>query len=226
MKQGNQPVNQYVFITGTDTEVGKTLISTAWLHRLRTANNCRVAGFKPVSAGTDAAGHNEDAIAMLAESARGLTYDDINPVALPLAAAPELAAITAGRKVELQALYQAAQNLVAKVDCVVAEGAGGWRVPVNAHETLADLAKQLNWPVVLVVGLRLGCLNHALLTAEAIRADGLKILGWVANHLQPNWPDAEFNIACLQQRLDAPLLAEVPFMNVPQAAEVARFLHV
>lgn len=219
---------QGLFVTGTDTEVGKTVISTAvlaaWQQRGLTA-----AGYKPVAAGCDADGHNDDALALLAHSAAGLRYADVNPYALPAPKAPHLAAEEVGIELPLDGCVAGAlalQQRVPGLQRVLVEGAGGWRVPLTADDSLADVAKALQWPVLLVVGLRLGCLNHALLTAEAIQADGLPLAGWVANHVQPGWPDAESNIAYLNSAISAPLLGIVPHQKELTGEAVCKYLNL
>lgn len=214
-----------VFVTGTDTEVGKTVVSTGIITKLA-ASGCRVAGYKPVAAGCDEHGQNEDAQALLAASNVALEYANVNPYALPAAKAPHIAAEEIGEDIRLSVCVRHAQKLMATCDVVVAEGAGGWYVPLNEAASMADIAKQLQWPVVVVVGLRLGCLNHALLTVRAIQQDGLPVLGWVANHLQRDWPDAARNIATLRAEIDAPLIGVVPFQNNLSRQKTAECLHL
>jgi dethiobiotin synthetase len=207
-----------LFVTGTDTGVGKTLVSAALLHRLA-RRYPRVVGMKPVAAGLLRQGDawvNEDVLALRAASTVAVPPELDNPVALPDALSPHLAAARAGRRISVASLHAAQQALLGLADVVLVEGAGGWRVPLNDDETLADLAIAMAAPVVLVVGLRLGCLNHALLTAQAIRADGLPLAGWVANHIDPNMSCVAENIAALRQRLGAPLLGVVPWLASPR----------
>jgi dethiobiotin synthetase len=212
------------FVTGTDTGVGKTLVSGALLHTLA-RHHRRVVGMKPVAAGLVAhAGHwvSEDVLALREASSVSVPAELDNPVALPDAMAPHLAAERAGRTVTVAELLTAHRALQARADVVLVEGAGGWRVPINQRETLADLARAIGKPVVLVVGVRLGCLNHALLTAEAIRADGLELAGWVANAIDPDMPCREENIDTLRHWLPAPLLGSVPWhTTAPNASEIA-----
>ena len=213
-----------VFVTGTDTGVGKTLISAALLHGL--ANRFpRVVGMKPVAAGlVEQQGQwvSEDVLLLRAASTVAVPPELDNPVALTAPMAPHLAAALEGRDLSVAELLTAHQRLCALADAVVVEGAGGWRVPLNEVETLADLAVAMAAPVVLVVGMRLGCLNHALLTAEAIRADGLNLIGWVANHVDPGMDHAQANVATLCARLGAPLLVSVPWQRaVPEARNIA-----
>lgn len=201
------------FVTGTDTGVGKTLVSAGLLHALA-RHHARVVGMKPVAAGLVPQGSAwvaEDALALRAASSVAVPPELDCPVALPEPLSPHLAAARAGRRVDVAELVAAHRRLQTLADVVLVEGAGGWRVPLNDTETLADLAVALAQPVVLVVGMRLGCLNHALLTAEAIRADGLVLAGWVANAIDPAMRCLDDNIDTLRQRLGAPLLGVVPW---------------
>jgi dethiobiotin synthetase len=211
-----------LFVTGTDTEVGKTLISSALLLHLR-KRHARVVGMKPVAAGTvvTAQGEiNEDAEALRACGSIEVPRELDNPYCLPLPMSPHLAARAAGVRIELAVLIDRYQQLAAQADAVVVEGAGGFFVPLNERETGADLAQALQLPVLLVVGLRLGCLNHALLTAEAIRARGLVLAGWVANRIDPRMASPDDNIAYLQARLGAPMWADVPRMADPDPRRI------
>ena len=211
------------FVTGTDTGVGKTLVTAALLHALA-QRHARVVGMKPVAAGLVPHGDgwaSEDALMLRAASTVRVPPALDNPVALPDPLSPHLAAQRAGRHVGVAELVAAQRALQAHADVVLVEGAGGWRVPLNGQETLADLARALAAPVVLVVGLRLGCLNHALLTAEAIRADGLHLAGWVANSIDPEMACRQENIDTLRQRLSAPLLGTVPWQAQPDPRTIA-----
>ena len=210
------------FVTGTDTEVGKTLVSCAFVHHLR-KTHARVVGMKPVAAGTVDTPHgpdNEDAVALRAAGSLQVPRELDNPYCLPLPMSPHLAARAAGQVIDLGLLADRYRQLAALADVVVVEGAGGFHVPLNDTETGADLAQRLGLPVVLVVGLRLGCLNHALLTAEAIRARGLTLAGWVANRIDPAMSAADDNIAYLADRLGAAPWADVPRMNIPRPDQV------
>lgn len=211
------------FITGTDTGVGKTLISVALLHGLAAQGKC-VAGFKPVAAGGDADDINEDVKQLLAASSPALTVKQINPYYFPAAIAPHLAAEATKVQIEIECIVSAYQSLAATVDEVIVEGAGGFCVPLNDQHTTADLAKAINLPIVLVVGMRLGCLNHALLTQQMIVAYGLNFVGWVANEVTPCMPFLTENIQALKKRLDAPLLGVVPFQGQANAKIAANYL--
>lgn len=208
------------FVTGTDTGVGKTLISCALLHGFA-AQGKRVAGFKPVAAGCDEDGHNDDAKALRAASTVPLTYGQVNPYCFMQAVAPHLAAQFVGVSISIERIMESFSELNSQSDLVIVEGAGGFRVPLNARQDSADLAQKLGLPVILVVGMRLGCLNHALLTTEAISARGLMLAGWVANVVNDNMAMLEENITALQQRIAAPLLGVVPHMAQPDARVAA-----
>lgn len=201
------------FVVGTDTGVGKTHVSCALLQALA-QHHRRVVGMKPVAAGVVPWGEgwaSEDSIALRAASTIAVPPELDTPVLLPDPLSPHIAAARAGVQIDIATIVQAYQALAAQADAVVVEGAGGFHVPLSPTETGADLAVALNLPVVLVVGLRLGCLNHALLTAEAIAARGLTLAGWVANRVDPDMLAPEENIAWLQQRLGAPPLADIPW---------------
>jgi dethiobiotin synthetase len=215
------------FVTGTDTGVGKTVV-TAGLLRAADAAGRRAVGLKPVAAGAspdaDGTPANEDALLLQATASVALPYAAVNPVLLAEPVAPHLAAARVGRRLAVDELVAAvrAPLAAARADVAFVEGAGGWLCPVNETETLADLAVALDAGVVLVVGLRLGCLNHALLTAAAIRAAGLPLAGWVANRIDPAMLLADENIATLAARLPAPCLGTVPFLGAsPTPADVA-----
>ena len=203
---------QGFFVVGTDTGVGKTLVAAGLLHALA-RRHARVVGMKPVAAGAvmvDGAWASEDALALRAASTISVPPELDNPVLLPEPLSPHLAAARAGRAIDVDALLECYQRLAGQADAVVVEGAGGFLVPLADDATGADLALRLRLPLVLVVGLRLGCLNHALLTAEAIAARGLRLAGWVANRIDPRMAAVDDNIATLARRLPAPLWAEVP----------------
>lgn len=212
-----------LFVTGTDTGVGKTLASAALLHALA-RHHVRVVGMKPVAAGTVQMGGedvNEDVVALRAASSCRVPPELDNPVLLPDPVSPHIAAARAGQKIQIAHLVACQRRLALLADAVVVEGAGGFEVPLSDTETGADLAQALGLPVLLVVGLRLGCLNHALLTADAIRARGLTLAGWVANHVDAAMLAQEDNIAFLRKKLDAPLLATIPHQAAPDPRAVA-----
>ena len=207
------------FVTGTDTGVGKTLVSTGLLHALA-PHHSRVVGMKPVAAGVVPWGEDwasEDAIALRSASTLAVAPELDNPVLLLDPLSPHIAAERAGVQIDIAAIVRSYQALAAQADAVVVEGAGGFHVPLTDTQTGADLAQALALPVVLVVCLRLGCISHALLTAEAIRARGLVLVGWVANRVDPEMEAVDENIAYLRARLGVPLLAEVPYQDLPDA---------
>ncbi|MEC8427421.1 MAG: dethiobiotin synthase, partial [Pseudomonadota bacterium] len=218
---------QTFFIAGTDTEVGKTLISTGLLAKAAELNK-RTVGLKPVAAGCEETAdgwRNEDALALQQAMTEDLDYEQINPVALREAIAPHLAAAHEGKQLSASRLMGFCRGvMMLPSDFVIVEGAGGWRVPLNPRETLAHLAIELNAPVILVVGMKLGCINHALLTAEAIRRDGLPLAGWVANRVEPEMSCYEENVATLRSLIGAPLLGEVPHLSDVSPESVAQHL--
>jgi dethiobiotin synthetase len=214
------------FVTGTDTEVGKTAISCALLVAAGQAG-LRTAAIKPVAAGCDEHGHNEDALQLMASMTEPLDYQQVNPVALADAVAPHIAAQHQGRVLQAGRLAGLCRGvMLGGADFVLVEGAGGWRVPIGPRETLADVAVALRVGVILVVGMRLGCINHALLTAEAIRRDGLHLVGWVANQMGERMACHEENLDTLRRLLPAPLLGEVPLLTPFDPAQAAKYLEL
>ncbi|OFZ66170.1 MAG: dethiobiotin synthase [Betaproteobacteria bacterium RBG_16_56_24] len=207
------------FVTGTDTGVGKTLISCALLHGFA-ARGKRVIGMKPVAAGCDAGGQNEDVLRLRAAGNVAVSCGQINPYCFQHAIAPHIAAQLAGVTIQFSRIAESYQELAALADVVIVEGVGGFRVPLDAQQDSADLVQELGLAVILVACMRLGCLNHALLTVEAIAARGLTLAGWVANIVEADMPMIEENIAALQQRIKAPLLGIVPYLQ-PVDARVA-----
>lgn len=218
------------YVTGTDTGIGKTRSSAALLHALR-AQGLRATGMKPVASGCeriDGEWKNEDALALVEASDPRPAYADCNPFALEHPLAPELAARDAGVEVSLPPILAAHVRLAASADVVVVEGVGGWAAPLSADLMQADLVRALEIPVVLVVGLRLGCLNHALLSARAIAADGCRLIGWIANAVDPAMERVDDNIAMLSARLPAPCWGRLPFDPAADAdpRAVARHLRI
>ncbi len=213
------------FVTGTDTGVGKTLVSCALLHAF-SARGKRVAGFKPVAAGCDDDDHNEDAKLLRAASTVQATYGQINPYCFHRPIAPHLAARHAGVNIEFPRIIASYRELAGQADEVIVEGAGGFCVPLNDRQTSADLARQLGLPVILVVGMRLGCLNHALLTMHAIAHYQLECAGWVANVLDAGMPALQENIQALRERIAAPLLGVIPCQPQPDARAAVAHLHL
>jgi len=214
------------YITGTDTGVGKSVGSATLLHALR-ARGLRAVGMKPVASGCELTSEglrNDDALLLQAASAPIPDYDDLNPYALPAPLAPELAAADAGVTITLDTIVAAYARLRAHADCVVVEGVGGWAAPLSATLDQADIVRALELPVVMVVGLRLGCLNHARLTARAIAADGANLIGWIANEIDPDMARSDDNVALLQQRLHVPCWGRLPFRTPVEPARLAERL--
>lgn len=219
------------FVTGTDTEVGKTFFSVALLNALN-KRKLKTAAYKPIAAGcvsSDAGLINEDALALQQASSIDLDYSEVNPIALVESIAPHLAAQIALKNgndtdLSLERIKQGFSLLLQKEpDILIVEGAGGWRLPLGENEEgqqtfLSDFVAKQNLSVILVVGMRLGCLNHAMLTADSVRQHGLKIVGWVANTLDPGMPFLAENIETLKKLIQAPLIAMLPRLDSPQEA--------
>ena len=213
-------MNRAFFVTGTDTGVGKTYITCALLHATRRLGLTAV-GMKPIAAGIEADGRNEDVVQLLAASSVQPPLDWVNPYRYASPIAPHIAAAEAGQPIEIPVIRQAFERLRPLANVVWVEGVGGFCVPLDAHTDTADLAQALAVPVVLVVGMRLGCLNHALLTAEAIANRNLMLAGWVANRIDPAMARFEANLETLQARLNTPLLGVVPHGASPEQAALA-----
>jgi len=216
------------FITGTDTGTGKTLFACALIHSFA-QQGFKSAGFKPVAAGCRLQ-HNmlisEDVELLMAASNVALPMAQLNSYAFASAIAPHIAAAQAGVEIKLQVIRQAYQKLVAQTDVVIVEGIGGFRVPLSDGLDTADLAESLALPVILVVGMRLGCLSHALLTAEAVRARGLKLAGWVANQIDPEMAAFDENLLAIRQRLAAPCLGVLLWMQTADFRDAAKHLRL
>lgn len=207
------------FITGTDTEIGKSLVSATLLHAFALQGR-QVVGMKPFAAGCDAQGQNEDVTLIRAYSNVAVPPALTCPYLLQEACAPLIAAALEGVSFDLSRVQQSFDTLASQADCVVVEGVGGFRVPLQDGLDTSDLAMQLNLPVVMVVGLRLGCINHALLTAEAIRARGLRLVAWVANQIDPAMRHVDANLNTLKETIAAPCLGHIPHL-IPATPEAA-----
>lgn len=222
-------MSQAYFIAGTDTDVGKTTIAAGLLHAARQHGLSTLAA-KPVASGcvvTPKGLRNSDALALIDESSIKLPYEQVNPFAFEPAIAPHVAAREAGVALNVPTLLQAMRHVLAQnADFTLVEGAGGWRVPLSGQANLSDLAIALKLPVILVVGVRLGCINHALLSAEAIARDGLQLAGWVANIVDPRTSRLEDNLSSLAERLPAPCLGRVPWLKQASADAVAAHLQL
>jgi dethiobiotin synthetase len=216
------------YLTGTDTGAGKTFATCALLQAARAAGGTAL-GMKPVASGctwTEAGWRNDDALALLAHGSQPLDYAQVNPYALPAATAPEIAAALAGVEIELAPILAAYAGLSARAGTVLVEGVGGWLAPLSATLDQPVLARALGLPVILVVGLRLGCLNHARLTARAIRADGCALAGWIASDVDPDLEYAGEYFEALQRVLPAPLLGRLPHLPERGPAAAAAFLRL
>jgi len=212
-----------LFVTGTDTGVGKTRVAAAMCLAFVAAGR-RVAGMKPVASGcvSTAEGlRNEDALALQAAMNVRAGYAEVNPYAFEPAIAPHIAAAEAGCPIDFEVLDRSYQRLALQSDVTVVEGAGGWLAPLDDTRTFADLAARWQLDVVLVVGLRLGCLNHALLTVESIHRQGLRLAAWVGNSIEENFPRREANVTTLQRRIAAPCLGVFPYAPHTTTAQVA-----
>jgi len=219
-----------LFVTGTDTGVGKTRVSAALVHWFARAGWCSV-GFKPVAAGTellDGVAVNDDVRALREASSEAVSDAEVGPLQFTAACAPHIAAALEGRSIDRGELLAAAQRLARRADRLVVEGVGGFCVPLGTDWDSADLACDFGLPVVLVVGLRLGCLNHALLTAEAVRARGLRLAGWIGNGIEPIFAHREDNVATLRhelgQRYQTPCVGLIPWLARTEPAAVASHL--
>ena len=212
---------QGYFITGTDTGIGKTRVTAGLLQAFARLHK-KTVGMKPVASGAAATAEglrNADALALQAAASERRRYELVNPYCFAPAVAPHLAALEAGVEISLDLIHGAYGELCKGADTVLVEGVGGWQVPLGPALELPDLARDLDLPVILVVGMRLGCLNHALLTARALAADGLSLAGWVANAIDPAFERPEANVATLEAELHAPLLARLP--HAPDASSDA-----
>jgi dethiobiotin synthetase len=214
---------QAFFVTGTDTEVGKTFATCALLHAAR-KQGLKTVGMKPVAAGVGPDGRNEDVEQLIAASSITAPRELVNPYCFDSPVAPHIAAAIEGRGIDPARIAAAARDLAADADLLLVEGVGGFRVPLGDDVDTADLALRLDYPVILVVGLRLGCLNHALLTAEAIHTRGLRLAGWIANGIDPDMTCPEENIAALKERLHGPLLGVLPWLASRDPAQAAMHL--
>jgi dethiobiotin synthetase len=217
-----------IFVTGTDTACGKTDISLGLMVALQ-ARGLAVQGMKPVASEctrSDGELRNEDAERLRAQATREVPYALVNPYAFEPAIAPHIAAGQSGADIELSVILDCAQALAAQADFLVVEGVGGWRVPLGPALFASDLPKALGLPVVMVAGLRLGCLNHSLLTVESIRAGGNRLAGWVANQIDPGMQVRDENLATLAALIDAPFLGLVPWMAAPEPRRIAACLRV
>lgn len=207
-----------IFITGTDTGIGKTWVSCLLIHAL-VGQGKKVIGMKPVASGASMVNgqlKNEDALALMEASNVDVPYELINPYCFAPAIAPHIAADQAGVAIDISKIGDAYTQLSSMADVIIVEGVGGWSVPIDNNNDVSDLALQLGLPILLVVGMRLGCINHALLTAQSIRSKGCKLIGWIANNIDPDQESGRENIEALELRLELPLLAKISYTLTPQ----------
>lgn len=228
----NRPMKKGYFITGTDTGIGKTFVSCALLQAFADKGH-RVGAMKPIAAGCEQTvdgWQNDDALQLMRHSNMELSYRQVNPVALPSPIAPHLAIEHMQETVTIKKLATHFAQIKMSADYFIVEGAGGWQVPLNTYESMADIPQAFGLDVILVVGIRLGCLNHALLSAAAIEQSGNHLAGWVANIIDPNTLMIEKNILTLKNKIAAPLLGVLPHMDTKeiraasQRLDVERFL--
>lgn len=217
-----------IFIAGTDTDVGKTVASKAILQALAT-HNIATIGYKPVAAGSDKTEfgyRNSDALHLMKAATVDMPYEDVNPYALVLPTSPHIAAKHENVTIDYALLSNKLSKHKQNAELVVVEGAGGWRVPTSDSDCLSTWVKQERLPVILVVGIKLGCLSHAILTAEAIRADGLELVGWIANRINPGTEHYAEIIEHLEGRLGTPKLGEIPYMPKAKRQELGKFIQL
>ena len=221
-------MSEGLFITGTDTGCGKTEITLGLMHAIQQRGES-VLGMKPVASGAEETGEglrNEDALRIQAQCSHQLAYERVNPFAYAPPIAPHLAAESSGRLIDLAQIQAECRQLSQKADRLIVEGVGGWLVPLGADSTVADLALRLELPLILVVGLRLGCINHALLTQAAMQQSGAQVLGWVGNQVEPGMDSLEGNLATLRERLAVPCLGVVPWLERPSPEAVSGHLDI
>jgi dethiobiotin synthetase len=215
------------FVAGTDTSIGKTTVAVQLLRHYNKLNYSTV-GLKPVASGcekTPAGLRNEDALLLQDAASIKLPYEQVNPITFEPPIAPHIAAQLAGEPLSVKRLTAACQHGLDRLaDVTIIEGAGGWLVPLNQKENISDFVSHHQFPTILVVGMRLGCLNHALLTVESIKASGVPLAGWIANHIDPDMEAQKDNLETLKQRIDAPLWATNPFEQVPHTASILELL--
>ncbi len=217
-----------LFVAGTDTDVGKTVASKALLQAFA-AKNLITAGFKPVASGSDCTEEglrNSDALHLQGAATKQIPYDDVNPYAFALPVSPHIAAKYEDIEIQFEKLSDKFHQLKKLADVVLVEGTGGWRVPVSETRYLSDWVKQEALAVVLVVGIKHGCLSHALLTAEAIRHDGLKLVGWIANRINPGTEHYSDIISMLELKLPAPKLGEIPYVPSAKRRELNKYITI
>lgn len=214
-------MTKHIFITGTDTEIGKTYVASGFL-KAANQKGLTTIGFKPVASGCELIHDklvNQDATNLLSASSASLSYQDVNPIQFKEAVAPHIIAEQTGSPLSVSSLASISEATLAKPsDLTIIEGFGGWHAPLNRTESMADYVKHMQFDVILVVGVKLGCINHAILTAEAIAASGLHLIGWVANCIDPHMPYSNENIEMVTSKLTAPLIATVGHLQPAETA--------
>ncbi|NPE53370.1 ATP-dependent dethiobiotin synthetase BioD [Dickeya dadantii] len=216
------------FVTGTDTEVGKTVASVALLQAARQAGY-RTAGYKPVASGCEVTPQgirNGDALQLQANSSVALPYDAVNPLAFLEPTSPHIVSAVEKRPIAFSTLSDGLRALERQADWVLVEGAGGWFTPLSERHTFADWVREETLPVILVVGVKLGCINHAMLTAQAVRQAGLRLAGWIANVVQPPGRRHQAYLQTLQERIPAPMLGEIPYLSLPIQQDIGDYLNI
>lgn len=207
-----------IFITGTDTGIGKTVASCLLIDALVNEGH-KVVGMKPIASGAEKVNgmlENDDAIELIKHANVDVPYQLINPYCFEPSIAPHIAAQQSNQQIGLSGIETSYAALTKQADWIIVEGVGGWLVPVNEKETVADIPSRLNLPVVLVVGMKLGCINHALLTANAIRSNGNNLIGWIANQVDPEMSVYDENLNTLKEVLGCPLIAHIPYLSAEQ----------
>jgi dethiobiotin synthetase len=217
------------FVTGTDTDVGKTVCVSALLQSFKKQGITTLA-YKPIAAGcelTDDGLRNSDALALLKYSSEKVCYDEVNPITFEAPIAPHIAAEIEKKPIDLNRISKGLLNLQKKkTDILIVEGAGGWRLPINNKDYLSDWVQEQKLPVILVVGMKLGCLNHAILTYETILADGLHVMGWIANAVDKNMPYYQENLSFLKQKISAPMIAEIPYLKEIETRDLSEYVFI
>ena len=217
------------FITGTDTDVGKTICTKALLQAANKQNRSTLA-FKPISAGCEETAEglrNQDALILQQNSSIKVEYEAVNPIAYKQPIAPHIAALENQQSINLNSIDKGLAFLKqTQPQVLLIEGAGGWHLPINNQQLFSEWVIEKQLPVILVVGLKLGCLNHAILTAHTIQQSGLTISGWIANHLQSDMPYVQQNIATLKGFIKAPLLAEIPFLEDINERDLSSYINI
>jgi len=221
-------VNKGYFITGTDTNIGKTEFAVALMRAIQERGHI-VNAMKPISAGCTPSKEgllNDDVIRLQSQSSTEMETSIINPYAFEPAIAPHIAAQEVGIEVKISHIKSNFDRIVSNSDYVVVEGVGGWCVPINKFQTTVDILHQLHLPIIMVVGIKLGCINHAMITYQAIKAARLKCIAWVANIIDPNMQRAKQNYHAIHERLDCPCIATIPYMSTPKTEEIYRLIEL